>query len=584
MRRMLLGQPAAMLCLFISLVHAGQGSDSETWSPNDMKSGGLEQKNELTVPIDVSCGSSPCKMFYFTGDGFDPTNLDRKNILYIGGGPGNIVKRKQRDLQDLESKYNVVYFDIRAAGLSFIPEHKSYDRFLRARFVVEDIEKLRREVLKEDKRPWDVIYAHSWGTLVAQQYAKVYGPSNKVLNLILSAPVSRVQENIERDRNEMIRSNLDKIYAHYKKKPCAVDGRLSNLIPRVMQPVHAVVMKVQGKFVEPTNDFCSLSPQRLDIIKNNMTAVMQNLDKQSLSLNFVSENYETLVKSENKFFDEYPYGKAFFMALRALQYWGGPDEGQVFADEIKERQVSAAIVIGYYLSAELEDLRKNSGRDCNESESSFIKDLAGDTPIVADSVWKKLYCTRFAAAKTSFESTETELRSNRAYAVFGLYDGLNLDFFRKVGIPGEKTTCIKGSNIENYKNSSAEKDFVFRQLLRRIGSVPLESACRWNPANFRHRVPTLILKGGADAIIAGGQAEYVFESGLEGEKRVLIEIPGMGHNMAFPVVKINDTDVMCRETLLENFLKLSATNFVRNGQVNQVLSTLGAKSHLPKEQ
>src|SRR5215831_19370859 len=172
MRRIFLVRIAAMFCLLGSLLHSAWVSGSQTWRPEDMKPGELTQENDRTVPIDVPCGSSPCKLVYFVGDGFDPTKINRKNILYIGGGPGNIVDRKNRDLQFLETNYNVVYFDIRAAGLSFIPIDNSYDRFLRARFVVEDIERLRRETLKDDNRPWDVIYAHSWGTVVAQQYAK----------------------------------------------------------------------------------------------------------------------------------------------------------------------------------------------------------------------------------------------------------------------------------------------------------------------------------------------------------------------------------------------------------------------------
>ena len=44
-------------------------------------------------------------------------------------------------------------------------------------------------------RPWDTIYAHSWGTVIAQRYAAKYGgpnePAPKVKSLILSAPVDR---------------------------------------------------------------------------------------------------------------------------------------------------------------------------------------------------------------------------------------------------------------------------------------------------------------------------------------------------------------------------------------------------------
>jgi hypothetical protein len=44
-------------------------------------------------------------------------------------------------------------------------------------------------------------------------------------------------------------------------------------------------------------------------------------------------------------------------------------------------------------------------------------------------------------------------------------------------------------------------------------------------------VDTLILKGGADVVTAGEQAEYLFEKALEPGHRAFIEFPGVGHVM-----------------------------------------------------
>jgi len=57
------------------------------------------------------------------------------------------------------------------------------------------------------------------------------------------------------------------------------------------------------------------------------------------------------------------------------------------------------------------------------------------------------------------------------------------------------------------------------------------TVCGWDPGGDNvHSVPTLILAGSADAIIAGCQAEDFFNDGLAGPK-VFLEFLGMGHTM-----------------------------------------------------
>ena len=57
----------------------------------------------------------------------------------------------------------------------------------------------------------------------------------------------------------------------------------------------------------------------------------------------------------------------------------------------------------------------------------------------------------------------------------------------------------------------------------------------WDPgeAQYRHSVPTLVLRGKADPITAGGQADYVFEAALLGP-RYLVEFDGIGHELNVP--------------------------------------------------
>ena len=64
-----------------------------------------------------------------------------------------------------------------------------------------------------------------------------------------------------------------------------------------------------------------------------------------------------------------------------------------------------------------------------------------------------------------------------------------------------------------------------------VGISSDEEICPWDPRTYLHKIPTLILVGGADPIVAGGQARSFYENGLTPGKRALIELQGVGHLM-----------------------------------------------------
>ena len=133
------------------------------------------RSNSAVTP---SCGNDECfNLYYFTGENFDKRNPARKTILYISGGPGQIQTFDKLALGRLEKTHNVVYFHLRGAGLSVVPPSNLYDKYLRAEHAIEDIEKLRAGVLETtrgEKKPWDAIYGFSYGTVLAQRYARKY--------------------------------------------------------------------------------------------------------------------------------------------------------------------------------------------------------------------------------------------------------------------------------------------------------------------------------------------------------------------------------------------------------------------------
>ena len=72
---------------------------------------------------------------------------------------------------------------------------------------------------EEKRKPWDAVYAHSWGRIVIQMYAKTYPQS--VNALILSAPVSRASEDTGAAWRTMIVDNLLDIYRKHRSTKCS---------------------------------------------------------------------------------------------------------------------------------------------------------------------------------------------------------------------------------------------------------------------------------------------------------------------------------------------------------------------------
>ena len=232
----------------------------------------------------------------------EPKRKDGKNILFIPGGPGTIPILDQSDprsrLEILEGKHNVVYFHVRGSGRSRIDPSNKYDRFLRADYVVKDIEQLRLEL----KLPaWDAIWGESHGVLIAQKYAHKYG-TDKVKKLILVGPPSRADETHD-PRRKMMVSNLEAILRYYP------------------------------------NDFGFLTSPMINAIIYKLETRLRELEEEYGSINFVTENYEDLQLG-------YPlveYAPEFFTALKYLSFHGRPVKRLKFDDH--SRQIDAGLVI-----------------------------------------------------------------------------------------------------------------------------------------------------------------------------------------------------------------------------------------------
>jgi pimeloyl-ACP methyl ester carboxylesterase len=449
----------------------------------------------------------------------EPKRKDGKNILFIPGGPGTIPILDQsaiNKLEILEGKHNVAYFHVRGSGLSRIDPSNKYDRFLRADYVVKDIEHLRLEL---NLPAWDAIWGESHGALIAQKYAHKYG-TDKVKKLILVGPPSRADETLD-PRRKMMVSNLEAILRYYP------------------------------------NDFGFLTSPMISAIIYKVETTLKKLEEEYGSINFVTENYEDLLLG-------YPlvdYPPEFFEALKYLSFHGRPVKGLKFDDP--SRQIDEGMVIANELMSR--DPNTPGKRTQKSLSPLFLSHLNQDR---IDAFNDKLIKAQQSIA------ADTSPKSERAYWVFGVYDGISrwiLEFMKdKVNSDGFFRTEDIASSLTGASRSFAEK----------IGMVPGEPIYPWNPGYYKHSVPTLILKGGADAVIAGGQAESFYKDGLSNKKdSVLMEIPGMGHiwNFSMPKAKFDGQEKKGREVLQElakEFLGQTAL-FLEDSEVKEIIKSLG---------
>src|SRR5262245_65897516 len=111
--------------------------------------------------------------------------------------------------------------------------------------------------------PWDAIYAHSWGTIVAQRYASKY--PEMVRRLILSAPVSRGHgDDTESARRQMIINNLIDIYRRHRTPNCA------------WTESHPIVREFQapGPIFRQMDNFCFLDDEdQITLIRRNLSTL-----------------------------------------------------------------------------------------------------------------------------------------------------------------------------------------------------------------------------------------------------------------------------------------------------------------------
>jgi pimeloyl-ACP methyl ester carboxylesterase len=611
--------------------NGGNRPKPHEWQPTDMNSR-MGNKIEADLnPHSWFCGFvTQCEfdLHYFFGNNYDGPRADRKSnsgrktdpkrkwILFIPGGPGEIVDRQDHYLDFLSRFHNVVYFDVRGTGFSVIPGQNNYDQFLRSEYVVEDIEALRKTLVngcsawersrvidcEPGVKAWDAIYAHSWGTIVAQKYAARY--RDKVKKLILSAPVSRGHRNTAQARRKMIVDNLLDIFERHRTTKCYW-GPEDDAVINMLLPV------VPGTNWSPVENFCFLGDEQKNLIRDSFFTLLNGIEGEYGSVKLVGAFYSQFISDrESEFWQKYPYPEAFFEAIKQLEDFGAGEKPGLRLDrETKKNKIGSAMYLAYYLSLPREALTdeshalypgsRDSEPNCKESADFFrrLQDTEHDR-------LKKNFCNRIIEAWVVLnERPPTFNQSPRARAVFGVYDGLArwiFEIMKKERRLNEKG-CFSGSDIQDVAAGDPRlhigllKSAVVREQARKLGARATDEICPWDPGKvesgqriYHHDVDTLILKGGADATIAGEQAEYLFENGLECSKRALLEFPGAGHLMTLQVKlpREKKDDEIPREVknafrnLVHSFVTTDTLlDFVQDEKAKLAIGTLGASIH-----
>ncbi|MGZ8454868.1 MAG: alpha/beta fold hydrolase [Candidatus Binatia bacterium] len=546
--------------------YAGESGESYHWTPAEMstrpasRSGQLMRKiaavrllpDDIAMPKDIDCHDDPCRfdLYYFFGKGFNLARPARKNILFIAGGPGQLVdnvSQMARMVGHLEAHHNVVYFDLRGGGRSVIPASNKFDRFLRGEYVADDIERIRKAVLNH--KPWDAIYSHSWGALPAQLYAARFG-SNKVKTLILSAPVVRDRDT-HGARARMTAANLKLILTTYRSPPGQPCDCRDRKLPVAVQTFLGTATEKLGEVsalvdARASYNFCFIDVEQANWLGDSLEKLLSEIEARFGSVDFVTDHYDQLLKSGDA--GSRPrFPREFYSAIKTLQFTGAPESGvKPYAGDFA-RQIDAALVIGHYLTLALESA---------SGSATVTRRCAASSPFLKNAQCATGYCKIIAPAKLAGQR-DGQLESIRANRVLGLYDGVARALVRPGMIERDSSDCFTGKDVTEFAAGSDGKELL-RGEAKKLGAIAAEKICPWTPKNHPHKVRTLILKGARDTVIAGCQAEDFYRDGLKGE-RALLEFRGTGHAMyAASFNFIGDRTVYAESlrVVLERFMDL----------------------------
>ena len=502
-----------------------------TWAPSERAGFPNGSVAQYYLPVHLN-PKNPTEgdfdLYYFVNQEGDIAG--QKTVLFCVGGPGEVVWPGDQNIAGFlaQNEYRVVYFHLRGSGYSQIPPANNFDKYLRTSYAVDDIEEIRKAVLGNE-REWDAIIGLSYGTVLAQRYAKQYG---KVKKLILIGALSRHQFS-------------DEAFNNFEKENQKTDQELLEKIDNLQERSELLETRFAG------NVFDSYSKEFQAVHRNTLEKIYTS-----------DEVLKALITDEerNKILDEL-FGKP-----------SAPAESGLFEQAEKEFG-SLQFLIDNYCSLEMKE-------PLNKFSRSFFQTLRRlrmtgffppEEPASAGRVIAREILTDQKAKDDC--PNQNAGKSDRVFDVMGVYDGINPRFLREW--IGEGKEDIRAAISKSAGDAHLRSGKTLNKRIEKIGlKVSTERIKAWNPAEYKHQIPTLVLKGGADPVtVTTRQSDYIFDDALDGA-RVLIEVPGMGHEYKFP--PLQHDEIPKASAILSGSLRLESLE-IPAGEIRQVRANINGR-------
>ncbi|MEX0803650.1 MAG: alpha/beta fold hydrolase [Candidatus Binatia bacterium] len=285
--------------------------------------------------------------------------------------------------------------------------------------------------------------------------------------------------------------------------------------------VQKVRQNVIGKIYEKNEEFKDkVSKTDITEIKTRLAEVFDRIEERFGSEKFVADKYsEFLDSGKLKDADLEQYSQLFFKKLCELRFIGWqPTE----IEGLRAKQVEAARVIALGLDPSLKD-KLGTVEPKNDS---------ADDPV--DESYRTLY-------------------------VMWAYDGFRPRFLKELSESNQDIGAALKRGAERVGGN---------EFIEKIGISNVKPTV-WDPAKYKHDVPTLILEGDADPVTADGQAEHYLEQALTGA-RTFIKFAGVGHGFDLPQIDIMQPYLIGSVLINPKTVKKGESNLKLSGLIPSV--------------
>ena len=460
----------------------------------------IEDSLEYLIPLALDPGTAQdgekFDLYYFVHTPAGPPVS--KSVLFCAGGPGQIVRTFDRSntYVDYLSKngYNVVFFHLRGSGFSQIPRSTKYDRFLRCEYAVKDMEAIRCHFHEK------VIGAKcvKWEAVIGWSFGTVLAQQyahrfpNSVKKVVLISPISRHR---------------------FKESKNAFEEYYAAMLRIYRKTLDEIYTSEKETLQDEFGDLTGTDREKiLDALFGKGLkdgGILKDTEDVFGSVQFVIDAYSNLSETFRKH-GLRQYSLAFYKSLRDLRFSGSNSIDDTSGIYETQR------LIGKTLRDELIGRGTQNGAVANKG---FISQ-----------------------------------NNRRAYYSFGIHDGINWVFL---------TEHAKGKNIRDAVRAvggvaqlNSEETQQPNRWLAKLDLDAGKTVKPWDPKDYWHEVPTLILNGEADPVTAGGQAERYYDPERPGAKTLMV-FPGIGHNISLGGTEIDKPGIFkARPPLLNGAIHL----------------------------